>query len=92
MLSSHMKILKLYIPENAISDAAIGLITNALVALLHSQEISIDNIKSTAKLLKVELKKYGVTVNHTQCLQIVSMLLGYKNWHVASAMLKKGAI
>lgn len=92
MLSSQMKILKLYIPENAISDAAIGLITNALVALLHSQEISIDNIKSTAKLLKVELKKYGVTVNHTQCLQIVSMLLGYKNWHVASAILKKGAI
>lgn len=92
MNSNKIKILRLYISEDIISEVALGLIANEFEALLQSKPVSIDHIKSSAKLLKIELKKYGVVVNHTQCLQIVSIFLGYKNWHVASAVLKRDLI
>jgi hypothetical protein len=92
MIPNKISILRPYIFEDIISEVALGLIADGLEALLQSKPVSIDHIKSSAKLLKIELKKYGVTVNHTQCLQIVSVFFGYKDWHVASAMLKRGAI
>lgn len=92
MIANKIKILRLYISEDIISEVALGLIANEFEVLLQSKPVSIEHIKLSAKLLKIELKKYGVDVNHTQCLQIVSVFLGYKNWHVASALLKRSSI
>lgn len=50
---------------------------------------TIEQIKSGAKSVKnTLLNRFGITVNHTQALELSAVAYGYKDFHVASGMLR----
>ena len=89
MISKKIKIVKPYIPEDIISEVALGLIVNELERILETMPASIDHIKSTAKLLKIEMKSHGIEIKHGNCLNICSRFFGYRDWNTASALLRR---
>lgn len=72
MISKKTKIFKIYISED----------TEGVEAHFQSQIMPIDHIKTTAKLLKIEMK-------HGNCLNICSRFFEYRDWNIAAAILRR---
>lgn len=89
MISKKTKIFKIYISEDTLSEVALNIIAEGLEAHLQSQIMSIDHIKSTAKLLKIEMKSHGIEIKHGNCLNICSRFFGYRDWNTAAALLRR---
>ena len=52
-------------------------------------EVTPPSIKSFAKNLKQQLSEYKIALTHSQALEFLSRVFGYKNWHTLSAVLDK---
>lgn len=44
-------------------------------------------IKAEARRMHAKLKGEGIDKSHSHCLEILSNLLGFKNWNVLSALI-----
>ena len=54
-----------------------------------SFEISLTNVKSIAKNLKAELSERGFDLKYAYSLEILSKVLGFRNWNTLLAELNK---